>query len=617
MRKFAAAVAAAVLAMTASDAHSENPHVQSAGPAPIEYFKLFPGFVGEIKNEEGWTTAFESANPWGQYTAYLMSTNAAGQRTIRIEQYIPRADGRGLQGSSMYLLEGRDRALLIDTGNLATATDNVNDLKTVVRHLLAHESDGSLKAKPLDFVVANTHSHGDHIGQNFRMWDRPLYYMDLDWPATAPANYVPIRAGAGPTAHGNGTAVGEIDLGGRKLTAVALPPHTAGSTGYLDAENQMLFTGDALGSAFVWVQIGPITRYQETTRRLAELTSAYPQLAVFGAHFYQYTFGPRREPPINGRPANRQYILDQADLADGLLNGTIEGEPYEVGRETVWATLRSAQIVYSLATMYPPGTTPAPAYHAIRIPSAYPQKWQITDAQKKALAIEAEMHLIRGPKGEVFHVLKGSKKTLLIGTGSGAPGLAAFVRRLIGKGPLEVALTDGEPDQTGGLAQLSPARIFAPAGALKNRSTTVLKEDDVIDLGLDKTGRPLQLKVQSFDASSVTLLDENDRILFAGGALGVQGADSGWTPPGGARAYQATLAAWRAKTDGRYDIIYTSRNHQWFTSPVYVDQLSQALDKSMAGGVATTPSKVKPGLQLVKSDGAADVVASVAVPSAD
>lgn len=139
----------------------------------------------------------------------------------------------------------------------------------------------------------------------------------------------------------------------------------------------------------------------------------------------------------------------------------------------------------------------------------------------------------------------------------------------------------------------------------------------MIDLGLDRTGRPLQLKVQSFDASSVTLLDENDRILFAGGALGVQGADSGWTPPGGARAYQATLAAWRAKTDGRYDIIYTSRNHQWFTSPVYVDQLSQALDKSMAGGVATTPSKVKPGLQLVKSDGAADVVASVAVPSAD
>ncbi len=113
----------------------------------------------------------------------------------------------------------------------------------------------------------------------------------------------------------------------------------------------------------------------------------------------------------------------------------------------------------------------------------------------------------------------------------------------------------------------------------------------------------------------MTLLDVNDRILFAGNALGVQGADSGWTPPGGATAYKAALSQWRAGTDGRYDILYTSRNYQWLTSPSYVDQLGQALDKAIAGGAATTDSKVKPGLKLVKSDGAAEIVASVGVPS--
>jgi glyoxylase-like metal-dependent hydrolase (beta-lactamase superfamily II) len=367
--------------------------------APIDYFRLFPGFIGEVKNEEGWTTGFAAANPWGQYTAYLMATNAKGQRTVRIEHYVPRSDGRGLQGSSMYLLEGRDRALLIDTANPAQATEGVNDLKTVVRYILGHDSDGAPKANPLDFVVANTHSHGDHIGENKRMSDRTVYYMDLDWPANAPPNYVPIRAGGGPTAHGKGTAVAQIDLGERKVTAVAMPPHTAGSTGYLDAENQMLFSGDAEGSGFVWAQIGPLTRYQQTTHEVAALTAALPKLAVFGAHFYQYAFGPRKQPPIGGRPADRQYLLDQAALADGILDGTIVGEPYEVGRETVWATLRSAQIVYSLATLYPPGTAPASAYHAIQIPSVYPAKWQVTDAQKKTLDIKTDLHLITGPKG--------------------------------------------------------------------------------------------------------------------------------------------------------------------------------------------------------------------------
>ena len=52
----------------------------------------------------------------------------------------------------------------------------MNDLKTVVRHLLGHENDGQARAHPLDFVVAITHNHPDHIGENGRMSDRTIYY---------------------------------------------------------------------------------------------------------------------------------------------------------------------------------------------------------------------------------------------------------------------------------------------------------------------------------------------------------------------------------------------------------------------------------------------------------
>ncbi len=582
---------AAALAMAATTAFAQTPN-----PAPIEFFRVFPGFVAETRDEQGTITGYAAANPWGQYTAYLMATNPRGQRTFRIEHNLPRGDGK-YQGSSIYLLEGRDRALLIDTANPATATEGVNDLKTVVRYLLGHESNGAVRARPLDFVVANTHSHGDHIGENKRMSDRPVYYMDLDWPASAPANYVPIRAGGGATTHGAGTAVGQIELGDRTIKAVAMPPHTPGSTGYLDADNQMLFSGDAIGSGFVWIQWAPVSRYAQMTKDLAALTAPYPNLAVFGAHFYQYDFGTRRAAPLNGRPADRTYILEEAALAEALVKGEVEGEPYSAARETAIVTNKSAQIVYSLAQIDAPAAWP---WHAVRIPSTYPAQWQTAAALKAVLPIKAQLHQIRGPKGEVLQLIKGSRASLLIGSGSGAPGLLALVRKLVGDGPLEVVLLDADPAREAGLGELQPDTIYLaqrmPAGA-------------VIDLGLDGAGRPLRLEVEALGGAA-TLIDINDRLLFAGSALGVQGADSGWSPPGGALAYKIALAMWRARTNGRYDVIYTSGNHQWFTSPTYVDELGKALDKAIAGAPGAA-SKVRPGLTMVKSDGAADVVASV------
>src|SRR5580658_7279117 len=87
-----------------------------AQPAPpLEYYRLVPGFLPEYKNASGRNlgNGFATPNPWGAYTAYLMATNAKGQRTWRIEDELP--GGGTSQGSTMYLLEGSERALLIDT----------------------------------------------------------------------------------------------------------------------------------------------------------------------------------------------------------------------------------------------------------------------------------------------------------------------------------------------------------------------------------------------------------------------------------------------------------------------------------------------------------------------
>src|SRR4249919_3940768 len=108
-------------------------------PAPVEYYKLVPGFVGEAYDADGRALGNgfgTTPNPWGQYTAYLLSTNAKGQRTWRIENYLPNQGGQTSQGSSMYLFEGSERALLVDTAQNTVDVAPQGDLKSVVKHLL-------------------------------------------------------------------------------------------------------------------------------------------------------------------------------------------------------------------------------------------------------------------------------------------------------------------------------------------------------------------------------------------------------------------------------------------------------------------------------------------------
>ena len=116
----------------------------SQAAAGMVFDRLVPGFVGEARNANGYATgtAFAAPNPWGAYTAYRLATDARGRRTWRIENYVPL--GNFMQGSTMYLLEGDRKALLVDTAQKSVAVAGKNDLKSVVRYLLGHNGDGQV-----------------------------------------------------------------------------------------------------------------------------------------------------------------------------------------------------------------------------------------------------------------------------------------------------------------------------------------------------------------------------------------------------------------------------------------------------------------------------------------
>ena len=589
-------------------------------PAPVEFYRLVPGFIAETKNQWGQPagTGFATPNPWGQDTAYLLSTNAKGQRTWRIENFLPNADNTTSQGSSMYLFEGSQRALLVDTAQNTKDTPGKDDLKTIVRYLLGHNNDGSPKSNPVDFVVANTHSHGDHTGKNRDMSDRTLYYPDLDWPANAPSNWVPIREGGGVTAHG--TSPSQIDLGDRTIFPVDIHQHTRGSMGYLDKENQMVATGDSIGSGFVYAQGGLITVYAQAVHHLQDAVRPYDHLTVLPAHFYQNAFWDRRKDPINGKPVDKQYIDDEVTDADGILSGAVVGEPYRTGgRNTVWARVNSAQICYSLANLYPPDQADKNTYHAIVIPGRYRTTPENDGVYAKIDNIKSGFYLIRDYANNSLYLIVGSDKALLVGTGTGTPGIAAFASRLAGRVPLEVIVTSEDPGQIGGLAQFASNKVYLPKGvsvpAAGLKNVTAVGAGDSITLGKDSEGRALTIQVfplAGHSANGITLLDASDRILLSGDALGTQGPDAGLVLEDDLARFAAALKGWRTQTSGKFDLVYTAHNFQWYTDAAYVDQLESAAAAGLSGDAsAVTDSARVPGRKLIKSKGAADVVASI------
>ena len=122
----------------------------------------------------------------------------------------------------MWLFEGSQKALLVDTAQNTADKPIVPgqlDLVTVVKQLLGHDNTGAVKPDPVDFEVAITHNHGDHTGKAVALAPRTVYFPDGDWPANAPAHYVPIREGGGVTARGT-MAVAKVELGDRTLEAV-------------------------------------------------------------------------------------------------------------------------------------------------------------------------------------------------------------------------------------------------------------------------------------------------------------------------------------------------------------------------------------------------------------
>lgn len=162
----------------------------------------------------------------------------------------------------MFLLIGRDRALLLDTG----ATEQAEYFP--IRRVVDEHLHGDF---PL--TVAHTHGHLDHVAGDEQFADRPnttIVARDLDsvrefygfddWPATPRT----------------------IDLGDRVIDVIPTPGHQKAATVFYDRRTGLLFTGDSVYPGKLYVQNW--AEFTASVDRLVEWAGQHPVSHVVGCH---------------------------------------------------------------------------------------------------------------------------------------------------------------------------------------------------------------------------------------------------------------------------------------------------------------------------------------------
>ncbi|WP_256840040.1 GNAT family N-acetyltransferase [Ornithinimicrobium faecis] len=206
----------------------------------------------------------------------------------------------------MFLILGRSRALLIDTG--ATADPEDFPLRQVVDELIDSWWSGDVPHAH-ELLVAHTHGHGDHRAADGQFADRPrttvvghslpevlAHYGFGDWPATPR----------------------QLDLGERVLDVIPAPGHHPSATAFYDRRTGLLLTGDSLYPGRLYVE--DWEAFVASVDRLVTWSQEHPISYAVGCHIelsaagQEYPMGTTHhpdEPPLQ-MPASALTELQTA-----------------------------------------------------------------------------------------------------------------------------------------------------------------------------------------------------------------------------------------------------------------------------------------------------------------
>ncbi|MBO4764247.1 MAG: MBL fold metallo-hydrolase [Bacteroidales bacterium] len=208
----------------------------------------------------------------------------------QIDEHTWEGNGHLVYNESVYIVEGNDRALVIDAGsrmpNLDKAVAKITD-------------------KPV--ILAVTHGHGDHVGGAVCFPEVYIHPADTSMISGGRAAY------KGQIKYLNDGDV--IDLGGRQIEVLHTPGHTAGSITFFDKANHYGFSGDAFGSTNLLLFTGPFSALINSTSRTAQYMEQNGITKLYPGHYH------------GDNPETLQRVLDEMKMSQEVLAGRRKGMP--------------------------------------------------------------------------------------------------------------------------------------------------------------------------------------------------------------------------------------------------------------------------------------------------
>jgi hydroxyacylglutathione hydrolase len=191
----------------------------------------------------------------------------------------------------LYLIFGRERALLFDTG--AGHVDVAAPIDTLIREWLKRNQTTAVA-----LVVAHSHAHGDHVAGDSQFVHRAntvvvgrdtaavrAFFGIEHWPADS----------------------GVIDLGGRVLDVLPIPGHQPASIALYDRRTGVLLTGDTFYPGRLYVR--DTAAFARSVSRLAEFVRHHEVTHLLGAHVENMR-APSRDYPVGTVDQPDEHDLD-------------------------------------------------------------------------------------------------------------------------------------------------------------------------------------------------------------------------------------------------------------------------------------------------------------------
>ena len=207
------------------------------------------------------------------------------------------------EGNFLYLLFGRERAILLDTGGRADDGSSRLPVRETVDAAIARWQQAHSRELG-HLIIAHTHGHGDHA-----FWDGQFAGRSRTTIVKPTLASVTGFFGLPNWPEGEAT----LELGGRTLTVLPFPGHDSTHIAVYDAGAKLLLTGDTLYPGLLTVRDWPA--YHRSAARLAAFARRHEVACVLGAHVEMkkaprelYPVGTTFQPDEHALPLSAAHI---------------------------------------------------------------------------------------------------------------------------------------------------------------------------------------------------------------------------------------------------------------------------------------------------------------------